>query len=160
MQHPQTPQAEVVRHIDFIVAGSTHYPRQDLSVVQSPEGVRLYPSGYNRSFHPEQFGQTYPTIEALLEAIHPGRVTSWEDHKEMSSRQESAAIKAALRARGYGARVFHYLGGLVVEVGRHLTDAERKEIYQTIQQATGKSVGVHVFEHFQGKLKAGYRRGH
>ncbi len=139
-----------------------------LPVEQLPEGLALAKTFVINlwRFYGHMSHKTYPTIEALLDDACPGW-QSYAEHvtpKRMTPREETAIIKASLRGLGINARVRHYLGAIVVELGRTPGDGEGRKIREEVARALGQPDrfmfgGLHVYNKFEGKIAAGWSRG-
>ncbi len=139
-----------------------------LPVERLPEGFALgntFLINFWR-FYSHMHHRTYPSIEALLDDACPG----WQSYaerippKRMSAREETEIIKASLRGIGINARVRHYLGAIVVELGRTPEEGESRKLREEAARALGQPDrfafgGFHVYDKFEGKTAAGWRRG-
>ncbi len=162
-----TQASQVVQRISYDVLmhdGSSH----SFAIEQIPEGFRLNPVFtinmwrlYGHMSH-----KTYLTIEALLDDACPG----WSSYnlyipqKPRSAREETALIKKSLESNGIQARVMHYRGALVIELGRPIQSGDWDHVRSIAEGALGEAGrfaygGLHVFEKFEGKKKAGWGRG-
>ena len=84
--------------------------------------------------------------------------------KRMSRWEETKLIKQALSRAGIRAHVKHYLGALVVEIGRPVEDGDWDNIRRIVEEALGKPDayalgGLHIFDKFEGKVAAAWIKG-
>lgn len=111
--------------------------------------------------------KVYPTLEALLNDACPGWISYHLYHAppHRSKREETTLIKKALAEAGIRAHVRHYLGTIIIEVGRPVESEDCDNIRSIAEEALGEPQkyslgGLHVFNKFQGKLAAGWGRGY
>lgn len=157
-----------VQHSSYDVLmqdGITHH----FPIERIPGGLRLSPTFVINmwSFYSHMGRKVYPTIEALLNDACPGWI-SYDLHSASpcrSKREETWLIKNALAKAGIQAHVRHYLGTIIVEIGRPVESEDWDNIRSIAEEALGEPYkfilgGLHVFDKFQGKLAEGWGRGY